>query len=171
MTLNHVKVLAYSAILTVCLATAVNCKSFEVQPRIIGGQNVNSTNGQYPYMVAFFDEDNFINSAICGGAIISHFHVLSSARIVKDFVDKPDRIKALVGTKTLDEGIFVEFDRVVIHPSFDERFSKNDISILRTTHEIMFVENVIAPIALPTKETKGDLNAVVTGWGLSNVRN
>lgn len=147
---------------------AVNCKSFEFQHRIAGGRNASKI---VPYMATLFDEDNFVAIPICGGAIISNRHILTAANCVLDFVEKPNRISALIGTKNLDEGIYIEFDEVSVHPFYDEIHSKNDISIMRSSHKFVFVDNVIEPVSLPMRDltTKGGLKVIASGWGLSEV--
>lgn len=56
--------------------------------------------------------------------------------------------------------------KIIVHENYG---TKNDISLLYLTKEIMF-NDVVKPIELPEKDTEGGADVILTGWGTTSVR-
>lgn len=156
--------------LIVCLSITSESKSFEIQKRIAGGNDAQA--GEFPYVVALYFEDSILLPA-CTGSIIDHQTILTSARCVMDRAFKPNKVYASVGTLAhKDDATVVQFDKISIHPEFDEESSENDLAILRTIGKMKF-SNDLQKVALPTSDLPKEKNSnvVTSGWGLMQVSN
>lgn len=146
----------------------VESKPFKIQPRISGGYQ--SSTKQFPYMVAIYDAFLEVGSLLCGGSIISEYHILSSASSIMNYTTKPEVLFIRLGSE-YGNGPFEAYVKdIFLHPKFNSDYLLNDISIVRTIEKITFNE-AVQPIALPTIDltTVNGLEAIVTGWGHSNV--
>lgn len=143
----------------------------KIQKRIIGGQDADS--GQFKYMVGISPETVYQQWFICGGAIIHENFILTSAGCAEDYVERPEKLNAILGSPKYDsddEYPSVGISGIVLHPEYNSEFIYNDIAILRTEQPMEF-NHAVGPIALPGLDvtSENDINAVFTGWGLLEV--
>ncbi|XP_063588814.1 trypsin alpha-3-like [Penaeus indicus] len=139
------------------------------EARIVGGQR--SDWGEFPMMVAVLTRPLFGTSElICGGTIINDNHVLTSASCVMDHTALGLKVMAagldLLGSAGYEE--FKNIQHVFIHESYDNITKANDIAILRTSHNFVFVTGLIDPAVLPEDdlEPASGSFASVAGWGM-----
>lgn len=93
--------------------------------------------------------------------------LLTAAHCVQFEYSKPESLYAVVGTVYPSvNGAKYGLDRIIRHKSFDPNTVFNDIALLRTVKTIVF-NDFVQPIALPTKNTPRDLEAYISGWGVT----
>lgn len=134
-----------------------------LRKRIIGGYDASI--GQFPYIASIRTYNSMRN--FCGGTIVSERHIVSAAHCVEHLLSKPDDIFVVVGARDRKiDGHHMRIERIYSHSEFNATTLVHDISVLKTTHSIMFSEYV-RPIALPTPEvrTSSDMKSVIIGWG------
>lgn len=168
----HVNCLIASVLCAVLCANAalINPKSFAIQPRIVGGSETKPD--QFKYMVGIVAHTSVFQWFICGGAIISERHILSSASVVADYVREPQKLSAVLGSPSYGSDVKIaHFEKVILHTKFNSKHFLNDLAILKTKENIIFTE-AIHSIPLPIADVpKGNgVIAVVSGWGLFKVR-
>lgn len=152
------------AVCVVCVAV-VNTKGEALQSRIIGGED--AVAGQFPYQASL--RTRLEKKHFCGASIISNRFLLTAAHCTSDLYAETLYIYGMIGSHRLQQGgIPIFFDRITPHQKYDTQLFFNDISLLRTTQEIVFTPH-IQPISLPTKNTEGNVNVVVSGWGRTAV--
>lgn len=156
-------------VLCLALATANTVFGHSIfEPRIIGGEDAKV--GQFPYQVSLRQKS--MNNHFCGGSILSKRFLLTAAHCTQKENADPANIFAVVGEIQLSRrGIAIELDRITVHSGWDSSKLVNDISLLRTAHEIPLSDNV-QPIALPKHNlpAKGNTPVILSGWGKSTVR-
>ncbi|XP_011505261.1 PREDICTED: chymotrypsin-2-like isoform X2 [Ceratosolen solmsi marchali] len=134
--------------------------------RIIGGEDADIT--EFPYMASFrIYKDELL---ICGGAIISHQHILTAAHCFEN--RRKSDIRVYLGTtNSRNYSIpYYKIRNVAAHPNYLKIDKKsrwtvlNDIAIVTIEPNIEFnaFQN---KIDLPTKEIKVGETAIMTGWG------
>lgn len=134
---------------------------------IIGGQNAEV--GQFPFQVSF--RNKVSNKHYCGGSILTSRFLVQATHCLNHGNGDPDYIYAVVGTISLLEGgVIVGIDRIIIRDDYDPDWAENDISLLRTSEEIIFTD-LIQPISLPTQNILVGENVAVieSGWGSISV--
>lgn len=151
------------AILSICCAS----KAFKIQSRIVGGSDAKRED--HPHNVAFLIENGIV---MCGGSILSDRVILSTASCVKNFVDTPYELFASFQSDVMldDETDGATIEKIVLHPSYSEKYFTNDLALLKTTEEIQFTPQV-QPIELTTSPLPSDDGQMVTisGWGFMQV--
>lgn len=107
---------------------------------------------------------------MCGGSIISNWHVLSAAHCTVP----ADRIYLRFGSILINNGgitMFVSKSSVINHPEFNPNTLFNDISIIRLPIQLHFSTN-IQPVHLPASTQAGltheNTYARVSGWGVTD---
>lgn len=167
---SNMKAILRFSVLVICavsIATADDIKPSRfaaLQPRIVGGQR--AADGQFPYQVSLRKVVN--GRHMCGASIISQNFLLTAAHCTQS--KNPEDLYAVVGTvnPNANTGIKYSLDKITPHEHFDPHSIFNDISLLRTTKKIAFNE-YIQPIALPTKDTGANVQAFISGWGITAV--
>ncbi|KAK9730712.1 Trypsin [Popillia japonica] len=125
--------------------------------RIFGGHQ--ASQGQFPYQVSLQNRDK---SHSCGGSILNAKWILTAAHCLKK---GPSDYLIKVGTSDLSSGgTYHRIARFRNHESWDPILVKNDISLIELEDEIEF-SDLAQPIELET-EVVGEVDAVVSGWGL-----
>ncbi|XP_033322612.2 chymotrypsin-2 [Megalopta genalis] len=130
--------------------------------RMVSGKDTKP--GQFPYAV--FIKVN--NKVICGGAIISNYHVLTAAHCLQSPYNKTEDMVVVTGTIYLDQG--GETHRVAAlypHPYYSDYLDK-DVGVIKLADRINFNANQ-QPIAFPSSRTPAFVYATVVGWGGTSV--
>lgn len=65
-------------------------------------------------------------------------------------------------------GTFYNISLIMSHPDYNASAISNDISLLRTSEDIIFTD-FIQPIALPTHDTSDGIVAIGSGWGGTSI--
>lgn len=153
-------------ILCVLAISAVYCTvAVALKPRIVGGDF--AKHGQFTYQVSL--RNSRTKSHQCGGSIIAPNFLLTAAHCVQFEFSKPESLYAIVGTVYPSSyGEKYALDRITPHKDFDSNKLINDIALLRTAKTIIYNEWV-QPIELPTKDTPANLQAYISGWGITKV--
>lgn len=165
------KVTLVSSILAICaisIVAADDSKQFRfaaLQPRIVGGRR--AVDGQFQYQVSLRKVQN--GSHMCGASIISSRFLLTAAHCT--YHAAPESLYVVVGTvhPSANTGVKYNLDKITWHERFDPHTIFNDISLLRTAEKIAF-NDFVQPIALPTKDTTGNVEALTSGWGITSVK-
>lgn len=143
-----------------------------LQPRILGGQNAEKH--QLPYMAGIMHKETW-KQAVCSGAILNGRVILSSALCIDSFTDRLHELMAILGSPDIDwfenkdqrkNIIHAHFDRIILHPNFNEKTQAFDLALMQTKEKILF-SNAIQPIALPTTDWNDETEskALISGWG------
>ncbi|XP_064463745.1 proclotting enzyme-like [Ornithodoros turicata] len=155
-----------------------NCgKSNVTGGRIVGGRE--SDPGSWPWMTAIYINTGGVNSAACGGALVTPRHVVTAAHCVV-VGHRASNLPPSVFTARLGDHNLVRSDdnaqafdvRVVgveRHADFEPRTFKNDIAVLTLEKPVTF-NKFVRPVCLPFGDDFGgrDLtgyHGFVTGWG------
>ena len=140
-------------------------------PDIIGGEE--ATPGNWPWMVAlvYATNENVAQGQFCGGALIDAEWVVTAAHCTHNLSGQPRtaaEIDVVIGQHQLDadDGLRVEVEAIIRHPSYTGNTFNNDIALLKLATAVSY-----KPIALPVTswqklESSGTL-ATVTGWGIT----
>ena len=155
---------------------------------IFGGEYVTNPH-EYPWMVGFesyeVENNQPINIASCGGAIISKNMILTAAHCVEhgwpefskgsNYSLKTGIIVGM-GHSSLDQSITLNVKSKLIHPKYfrnPEEDQTYDIALLELSEDLKF-NNQIQPIALPEEEVdetnyldKSRSKFLVAGWGVT----
>ncbi|ROT62277.1 Ovochymase-2 protein, partial [Penaeus vannamei] len=120
------------------------------ESRIVGGPR--SDWGQFPMMVAVLTRPLIGTSKLlCGGTVLNDNHVLTSASCVMDHTALGLKVMAagldLLGSAGYEE--YKNIQHVFIHEAYDPVTKTNDIAVLRTGQNFVFVEGLIDPTVLP----------------------
>lgn len=156
--------------------SAVTAKP-RLQPRILGGQNAETH--QLSYMAGIIHKES-LTQAVCSGAILNERVILSSALCIDSFTGRLHELIAILGSPDIDwfgdedqrkNIIMAHFDRIILHPHFNEKTQAFDLALMQTKTKILF-SNAIQPIALPTTDWNDETEsqALISGWGAVWVR-
>ncbi|XP_011505742.1 PREDICTED: chymotrypsin-2-like [Ceratosolen solmsi marchali] len=136
--------------------------------RIVGGQNANIRD--FPYMASIKLAKN-IHKLVCGGSIISEYHILTAAHCFINF-EKTDLIVFLGNSSAptaSDTEPYYTIEQINVHPNFvgsvePSTSVHNDIAIAKVGPRILFNE-FQKKIELPNVDTRPGSLAVIIGWG------
>ncbi|CAO1426730.1 unnamed protein product [Diamesa serratosioi] len=134
---------------------------------IIGGNE--AQRNQFPYQAGILMTiPGNVNTATCGGSVISSNRVLTAAHCLDTASSAEVVLGAhmLRGVEPTQIRINVPASGLVIHPGYIARIVLNDVAIINLPTEVTF-NSFIQPIALAdgTNDFAGE-NAVVSGWGI-----
>jgi secreted trypsin-like serine protease len=155
---------------------------------IFGGKYVTNPH-EYAWMVEFqsyeVENNQPINIASCGGAIISENMILTAAHCVEhgwsEFSKGSNNslktgIIVVFGHSSLDQSISVNVKSKLIHPNYSYTIEDDqtyDIALLELSEDLKFSKE-IQPIALPEKDVdetnyldKSRSKFLVAGWGMT----
>ncbi|XP_077485203.1 transmembrane protease serine 9-like [Amblyomma americanum] len=145
--------------------------------RIVGGRE--SEPGAWPWMAAIYINSGGVNSAACGGALVTDRHVVTAAHCVV-VGHRATNLPASSFTIRLGDHNLVRSDdhvmpvdvpvvKVERHADFVARTFKNDVAVLTMERPVTF-NKFVRPVCLPygddfkTRDLNG-YHAFVTGWG------
>ncbi|KAH9644591.1 hypothetical protein HF086_009166 [Spodoptera exigua] len=132
--------------------------------RIVGGSV--TTIDQYPSIVALLYTVNFNTYfQACGGTILNNRAVLTAAHCTVG--DQVNRWRIRVGSTFANSGGVVHnINRIIIHPSFNDRNLDSDLSILHSASSFTFNNNVRAASIAGSNYVLADFQPVyAAGWG------
>ncbi|KAK9499699.1 hypothetical protein O3M35_002701 [Rhynocoris fuscipes] len=139
------------------------------QVRIIGGRD--AFKGEFPYQ-ALIKAYRRNESFICGGSVISEWHILTAAHCVADMDVMEIKLGSTVISYQAGVPVFIITPQdLLIHENYDSDFMKNDIALIKLKYSLSFWSERIKPIRLPrlslqiAPETYDNDIATVTGWG------
>ncbi|KAK8376905.1 hypothetical protein O3P69_010089 [Scylla paramamosain] len=151
-------------------------RTSDVNDKIAGGHVAEP--GSTPWLVSLMDTHYVDPVPFCGGTLISHRWVITSASCVTSYQGNHDNIKVVLGEYdlTVDEG----WERtrcvnyIVLHPEYDYYTHHADVALIRLGFYIFYSQR-IGTLKLPpwwhtkTNEaqedsTSGDLYTIA-GWG------
>ncbi|XP_011499634.1 PREDICTED: chymotrypsin-1-like isoform X2 [Ceratosolen solmsi marchali] len=140
---------------------------FSKKGRIIGGQNTDTTDFPYQALLKRISNDQLI----CGAAIISHFHIITTAHCVDKNIDSHDNIKIIVGNFNSSSytGITYYPNKIFIHTEYTGNLNpfntiQNDIAIIQIKGYMEF-SKFISKIKLATENIIDGNIGVFVGWG------
>lgn len=82
---------------------------------------------------------------------------------------KPTTMEVVVGTNLLDAGgDRYPVEKVIAHPKYSSQKIVNDIALLKLKDKITFGP-FVKPIDLPTENTAGEEELMLSGWGSTTV--
>ncbi|XP_066939263.1 trypsin-like isoform X2 [Macrobrachium rosenbergii] len=126
---------------------------------------------EYPWQVGLVSPPT--SKPFCGGSIISDQWILTAAHCVQRqsfasmfVVIGEHNWNYLTETNVTERRPIVQ---IAPYPDFDGISLNNDLALVKLASPINFpTDNRIAPVCLPPPNTLfGNVNAVITGWGLS----
>jgi len=160
--------------------------------RCTGCEDVHPGDWPWTVILKYPDQDNFSDSILCGGTLVSSKHVITASHCVQDvkpeFVvlgetnitaeydclqdfdicgDDPNTEKCFKKGRCADKAVNVKVDSAEIHPGYINNgdVPVNDVAILTLETHVKF-SRFIQPLCLPKKpvtETSSKLS--ISGWG------
>ncbi|XP_050561565.1 collagenase-like isoform X3 [Spodoptera frugiperda] len=117
--------------------------------RIAGG--LASYSGEHPYYAGLIITLKTDITSICGGTLLSHYHVLTIGQCWYDGENEGKSIQVVLGTATLFTGGTRTYaDTVTLHSDYDPDTLANDIGIIKMQNYVYFdkyVDSIILPEA------------------------
>lgn len=125
--------------------------------------------GQFPFVISL---RNRINANICGACLISNRWVVTAAHCLLGRFNIPHNVFVATGAHGRYDGKRYRVDLIIDHPAYNPMGVYNDISVVRTTDDIVFVPGRVQPARLPMSDiTDGvEIPVWVAGWGLTKVQ-
>ncbi|KAK9871379.1 hypothetical protein WA026_011634 [Henosepilachna vigintioctopunctata] len=144
--------------------------------RIVGGTICNIKD--YPFMVSL----RYTNTLqhFCGGSLIAEKWILSAAHCMKNILNTPWLLTAVLGEQRSDSttnGQLIPARQIFNHDEFDEHSLDNDISLVLLKSEVNFIVGIFDTLDLPrslympedlTFELPGR-QLIVAGWGSTEI--
>ncbi|XP_045496930.1 chymotrypsin-1-like [Colias croceus] len=125
--------------------------------RIVGGDNVEPGFGKFHASLQNLDGHH-----VCGGAVISHRHVVTAAHCLVGA--HPRFIKVVVGTENLDiGGLQYDVRAIYIHENYNTSLRLHDIAVLKVSG--LFDLQRVDMIRMDRDELQENDIVIVTGFG------
>ena len=130
--------------------------------RIVGGEKTDIKD--HPWQVLIFIESP-LGTFQCGGSLIAPKWVLTAAHCFGEAGPSP-RSKVKSGVTNINDGLWVDAEKIVVHQGYDRRTHENDIALVKLKSPA--ANGKIIPLA--TKATPIDVGEFleVTGWGTTS---
>jgi len=138
--------------------------------RIVGGV-VTDGAGVYPWQVyiKMLDRSQQYQISYCGGSIINKRWIVTAAHCTSEGMTAK-RLRIVLGEYDTSKKDSTEKEyavsKVVNHPQYNTNSLKNDISLLKTTKEIVYTDYII-PVCLPAPTQVANIGqgCIISGWG------
>ncbi|CAD0244124.1 unnamed protein product [Spodoptera exigua] len=132
--------------------------------RIAGG--LASYNGEHPFFAGLIITLKTGITSICGGTLLSHYHVVTIGQCWYDGENEGREIQVVLGTVTLfSGGTRKTAETVTLHPEFNPFTLANDIAMIVIPY--VSFSTYIAPIVIPVGyfSTFAGYTAEIIGYG------
>lgn len=150
---------------TLIVSNIVALQLFE--ERIFGGEEAQP--GQFPHQISLrLLRDSFRH--ICGGSIISDRFILTAAHCYPKAYPNVTGYRVVVGAHLYngDDGKAYDVLRIIPHEHYNHSTLINDVALIEVNETIVFNDRV-APISINRTFIGGDVLAVASGWGRTDV--
>uniref|UniRef100_A0A6B2EI46 Putative trypsin n=1 Tax=Phlebotomus kandelakii TaxID=1109342 RepID=A0A6B2EI46_9DIPT len=154
-----------------CTITARPCQCGRRRTtRIVGGTEAGVN--EFPMMAGLVDSR--IGRVICGATIISNRHALTAAHCTRNV--PVTRAGLLIGEHDVTTGAETPYTqlltiaRYIVHPSFRDNPSRNDIALVQP-RTLIFFNAGVSPVCLPFAERSNTFQGArveATGWGTTD---
>jgi len=161
--------LVFGLIALAVVASAAPAEEFGIDEYIVGGQTARPN--QFPFVVSLRNRNNF---HFCGGGIISNQWILSAAHCTQEGNSQAQNVFVFVGAHHIaNDGQPLAVAQIINHPGYSRPTVANDVSVLRTTQQIQFVQGRVQALRLPTQDYTDIANqrAWIAGWGVVQAPN
>lgn len=161
-------IICWSVLACVIFASATEVVD-ESDNYILGARN--APRYRFPWLISL---RNVANQHFCGGFIISRSWVGTAATCTQGTYRNPKNIIAVVGAHTRTDGTRHTIETVVNHPRYNARTRTFDISVMKTTNTIVFLQppQKIRMVFFPRGPVIHDDSLVMfAGWGYTQVFN
>lgn len=167
------------SVLLVCpiFAASWQPKKFEIQPRVVRGQDAKP--GQFEYFVSLrrVKKIEFLQISdynhFCGGTLIGERWIISAAHcLAKDKPVKMSDIRIVVGANHFwRDGELYKVKKIILHEKFNNIYKENDISLLQTKDRIAYVVSYIHPIKIAKEWIRHGQDGIFAGFGVTGLSN
>ncbi|XP_075984044.1 chymotrypsin-like elastase family member 2A isoform X2 [Anticarsia gemmatalis] len=142
----------------------------------IGPDGKKTMEGQWPWQVALYETQLTKNEYICGGTLVTHWHVLTAAHCVTRRDGLVDKYTLSVNLgrhnlRTITWGTQTNYvANIIVHPDYNGALFDRDLAILELRDRVPY-SRWVRPACLWPEEAV-DLNIIigirgcVVGWGL-----
>lgn len=139
-----------------------------IEERIYGGSEAKL--GQFPHQVSLRINRSGKYLHTCGGSIISNRYIVTAAHCYSTSYPNVSDYRVVVGAHKYngDDGRLYGVKRFTVHEKWDSNVIINDIALVEVNEVIAFNERVAA-ISLHRTFFGGEVPAITSGWGSSNV--
>ncbi|XP_063899435.1 collagenase-like [Helicoverpa armigera] len=131
--------------------------------RVAGG--LASFLGEHPFLAGLVVTLTNDQTSVCGGSLLSHYHVVTAAQCWWDGQSKASSILVVLGSLKLFSGGTRQYASVTVHPEYNPKNLRNDIAMLKISY--VSFSYYIKPIPLPYRmnDTFVDRKAEAIGFG------
>lgn len=150
--------------LSAAVSGATHDAKTKTSGRIVGGEP--ATVAQYPYMVSLRLTQQ--NEHFGGGFVYNTRWIITTATCVQNRTVQ--EFTAHIGTNSRTEpGLTQQIERIEIHPEYRGSSVMNNIALLRTA-AVITQTGLVATLAIGTMDTPAGTEALIMGWGRTEVR-
>ncbi|XP_044761896.1 serine protease 38-like isoform X4 [Coccinella septempunctata] len=149
-------------------ADSIESNKSDTKLKIIGGLTVKNRS-DFSYQVSL----RYAGHHLCGGSIISESLILTAAHCC--FHDKKPlsrhNLRVIAGDlnirKSSNKTESRSVSAVYVHPSYDDKFIKNDIALWKVSPPFIWNEN-IQPVEISNYKVHTNAPCNVSGWGITD---
>lgn len=152
---------------TVLLTLLVSGTLAGFVPFIHGGNK--AAKDQFPFLVSLRKlSKTGIYKHDCGATILSDRFLVTAAHCWNSSRTLDDYRVSVGPYKKEDEGEFYSVEKFIIHPQYDVLQNVNDMALVKMKESIRISERAAA-IEIGREFIKGEVEALIIGWGKSEV--